>query len=78
MATERQPVLAASVPLRKHRDLQDRARRLGARSGALKRRDPYGRAFQTGRASWWFWDAEYACCGGESSGSSDDDEEAEA
>jgi len=42
-ATERQPVLAASAPLRQHRDLQDRARRLGARSGALKRRDPYCR-----------------------------------
>eukprot|EP00964_Phaeocystis_antarctica_P021353 scaffold11848_cov65-Phaeocystis_antarctica.AAC.2 len=31
-ATERQPVPAASVPLRQHRDLQDRARQLGARS----------------------------------------------
>jgi len=28
------------VPLSQHLDLQDRARRLGARSGALKRRDP--------------------------------------
>eukprot|EP00964_Phaeocystis_antarctica_P110236 scaffold74620_cov101-Phaeocystis_antarctica.AAC.7 len=30
--TERQLVPAASVPLRQHRDLQDRARQLGARS----------------------------------------------
>ena len=31
-ATERQPIPAASVPLRQHRDLQDRAGQLGARS----------------------------------------------
>ena len=39
----RQAQQTASAPLRQHRDLQDRARRLGARSGALKRRDPYCR-----------------------------------